>query len=240
MIDDLTGYVTVQVTDPGGTTTTVLNVPGVQTGLLGPGIDAFALGGPAAPNWAYVNDLYLCDLLGGVNDDFLGPVHVFLVLPVADGAPAAIVTPGGGWTPIAGPRFSLVDEVPPDDGATKIDFTVGFLNVSAADGYNYDVSGLPGAGWTILAVQGVMDSSYDTSDHHPNLPWGSPLFMQEAANPANWTNFPGVFGPGPFGPADNTWRMAISPYDENPFTGVEWTLADFGIYEFGPIYIEPI
>ena len=243
VIDNVTGYVTVKVTFPAastGTTTTVLNVPGVQTGMLGAGIDSFNLGGPSAPNWAYVDDLYVCDTLGGVNDDFLGPVNVFFIKPIADGAPAVIVTPGGGWTPIGGPRFSLVNEVPPDDGVTKIAFTVGFLDISAADGYHYDASGLPGAGWTILGIQGVMDSSY-AGPSHPAVPWGSPLFMQEAANPANWTYYAiGPFGPGPFGPADNTWRMAISTFDQNPLTGVDWTLADFATYEFGPIYLEPI
>jgi hypothetical protein len=218
IIDDASGFVTVRVDG-----VIVLNVAGVQTGLANPGIDGFSLGGPIAPDFAYVDDFYLCDTSAGVNNDFLGAISVFALLPVADGTAPTVP---GNWSP-AFPHFSLVNEVPPNNGLTEI-FTVPPIE---ADGYRYNVAGLPPT-WPILAIQSVMDCSQDASGAG-----AATLFMQEASNTANWASNGGAAGPFS---ALGLWRMSISPADLNLITFVPWTLADFATYDFGPYISIPL
>lgn len=56
-----------------------------------------------------VDDVYICDGTGSVNNDFLGDCRVDVVRPTADGAHSA-------WTPSTGTtHYTLVDETTPND-----------------------------------------------------------------------------------------------------------------------------
>jgi hypothetical protein len=206
-----------------------LNLVNIVTGSsANEWIDGISLGGPAAPHYAYVDDLYLCSVLTAFNNTFLGPVRVTSLVPVADGALSPIPLPGHGWTPIGAPHFSLVDEIPPDDGTTKLVWdSLGVLEGEAADGYHYDPSTLPFGG-SILAIQGVMDTQ-ETGINARGV--GAGLYFQLALNPA--VNY-GSVGYRPTAVPWSTWRMCTVQKDFNTDTGVPWVLADFTLYDFGP------
>lgn len=81
-----------------------------------------------------IDDLYVCDTLGGLHDDFLGAVKVEISRPTAAGNSTQ-------WTPNTGANWAAVDDATPDDDTTYITsstanntdlFTMG--NLSAASG----------------------------------------------------------------------------------------------------------
>ena len=76
---------------------------------------------------SYIDDFYLNDLTGAVNNDFEGAVRVYHMMPRADSAPLQ-------WTPsIAGPHYPMVNTVPIDPTKMVQDSTVG-----DEDAYLYD------------------------------------------------------------------------------------------------------
>jgi len=61
------------------------------------------------PNADWIDDLYICDATGSINNDFLGDVKVVTVYPNADGTNTA-------WTPSSGTtHYVLVNEAPAND-----------------------------------------------------------------------------------------------------------------------------
>jgi hypothetical protein len=73
--------------------------------------------GYSYPGFLY-DDLYLCDLSGSVNNDFLGPRQVEAVLPNGD-------TASKDWTPSSGTdHYAMVDEAGPDNDTTYIEANV--------------------------------------------------------------------------------------------------------------------
>lgn len=70
----------------------ILNLSGIdsigsnQTGGGDPLIASVALWNVPVNHYAYFDDLYLADLTGGVNDDFLGDVNVVCLHPTGNGA----------------------------------------------------------------------------------------------------------------------------------------------------------
>jgi hypothetical protein len=97
----------------------------------------------------YIDDFYLCDLTGGVNDDFLGPVRIYCMLPSADAAPL-------DWTPsVAGPHYPLVNSVPVDQTTMVQDSTV-----ADQDNYLYDA----GAILPNMAIKAVQHSLFAQLD----------------------------------------------------------------------------
>ncbi len=55
-----------------------------------------------------IDDLYICDQNGSVNNDFLGDVRVEMILPSGAGTTS-------GWTPSAGSNYAAVDDTAPND-----------------------------------------------------------------------------------------------------------------------------
>ena len=91
--------------------------------------------------WAYYDDLYMCDLTGTKNNDFLGDVRVDVLRP--DGAGTYTQ-----FTPSAGTNWENVDEVYPDDDTS---YNQG-SNVGDKD--TYALAALPApAGTTIHGVK---------------------------------------------------------------------------------------
>lgn len=82
---------------------------------------------PSGVGSCYLDDVYICDKSGGVNDTFLGDIKIGCIFPRQD-----VTT---GWTPSTGTtHFSLVNEHVPDDDSTYV-----FTNsASAIDSYYFD------------------------------------------------------------------------------------------------------
>jgi len=228
----LTGYVKVQVTNLGtNVSTVVLNLTGIATSSTSIQFTGFSLGGPAGPDFAYVNDLYLADRAPFTpNNDFLGPVQIVYLSPISDGLQSPRVPLGTGWEPIGFPHFSLVNEIPPDGGVTKLQFdSTGADGTEAADGYNYDNTGISG---TILSVVPVVDQAVTSGGAGQ-----SGAYIQQIADTTqNTVNLTNQIS----GLADNTWRMIQRPQDINPITGLPWLISDLVDYQFGPYVALPI
>lgn len=94
------------------------------------------------------DDLYVCDLSGSVNNDFIGDARIQTNLPTGDGAVAQ-------WTPSTGVNhFANVDDVPPnDDTDYNSDATVGHIDT-------FTHASLP-AGSAVKAVQASLYARKD-------------------------------------------------------------------------------
>ena len=106
---------------------------------------SFGLVGPGAGLSANVDDLYICDLSGSTNNDFLGAIRIYAVVPSANGTPV-------NWTPNgAATNFQCVNSVPPGTP-----FVSGAA-VNVTDQYIYDVSSVP-AGLQIFGLQHILNA----------------------------------------------------------------------------------
>lgn len=105
-VNDTTG--TVQLKCDG---TDWLNLSGVDTRNAGTAgtIDAIRIANSSTAYCikGYLDDFYICDTNGSVNNDFLGDVRIDCVMPNADGT-YLDGTPSTGTT-----HYTLVDEIPP-------------------------------------------------------------------------------------------------------------------------------
>lgn len=164
----------------------------------------FYLQGPGGGTVAYADDVYLLDLLGGINNDFWGPVRIFAGVPVSDSAPLQ-------WTPSsAGTHFSLVNAIPQNNGATFVeDNTVGEQDqyIHAASGIAPPVS--------ILGVQHCMDAQLDIAGARQ---LGSSVGGVVSAGQSLTT----------------AYQIKTFVYDTNPVTGLPFALTDFTTTPFGP------
>jgi hypothetical protein len=162
------------------------------------------LGGVGSGGGTRHDDVYVCNTAGSQNNDFLGAVNIYAVVPSANSTPLQ-------WTPLSGTNFSEVNEIPPD-GDTSYVFSSTPGNV---DEYIYPViADLP----PLREVFGVQHSLCST------VPSGS-------ASIASAVN--GIAASG-FGVGSIYHYVPIQPYDFNPNTGIEWKLTDFPGTTLGP------
>lgn len=125
-IADSGGYVIVKIDG-----VEVLNVTGLDTkALSSANIDQLLFFGMNSGTGSkYFDDMYMCDLTGTVNNDFLGECRVKYIKPTGDG-------PLQEWDPSAGAAWECVDETTPDGDTTYV------LSDSAGDIALYDVEGI--------------------------------------------------------------------------------------------------
>ena len=156
----------------------------------------------------YVDDLYVADTTGGVNDDFLGPIAVTAKLP--DG--------NGNWSDLVGQdadstdNYLNVDEATPDAGTT--------YNESGTEGdkdtYTFeDITGTP----TVLGVAATMYARRTET---------GAKYVRAVARVGS-TDYVGTtqgLAEG-YGVVEEYW-------DENPATSTAWTYTTFNGAEFGP------
>lgn len=89
----------------------VLNLTGIDTQSTGnTWIDAISVGSDQQFELTYVDDLYVCDTSGIVNNIFLGPINIVPAYPNAAGGFTAF-TAGGT---LSGSNFGQLDETPPN------------------------------------------------------------------------------------------------------------------------------
>ena len=126
---------------------TIIDVTGVDTDPAGTGtFDTFSLGGTADSTW---DDLYICDMSGPCNNDFLGDVHVGALVPTGAGTYTE-------FTPSAGSNWENVAHY---DGDTD-------YNASSMVGYkdSFVTAGLPGVG-QVLGVQTTVIARKDDAGY---------------------------------------------------------------------------
>jgi hypothetical protein len=202
----------VVATAPVGEYNASVRVNGVQvipptdcaTALNSP-INVFTMTGRSGGLQAAVDDVYVCDALGGVNNDFLGAIRVYPTLPNADATPLQ-------WTPsIAGPHFSLVDANPENGGTTY----VSSATVGQVDQYSFPLPAGVTPPVTILGAQVSLLAEIDSAGARSIAP-------QVNGNVAGGTAL------------STSYHMVLQPYDTNPGTGLQWQSADFPVTA-GPV-----
>ena len=134
----------------------VVNVSGVDTQASAPPIDYVRF--TAQDALSALDDIYILDITGGVNDDFLGPCLVESLLPNADTADADF-TPSTGTD-----HYALVNEVPCDLDTTYLDSSLSgdkdiwaYENISEIDGAVHGVmvwtcTAAPSGSYTLKTV----------------------------------------------------------------------------------------
>lgn len=158
-------------------------------------------------------DFYLADLEDGPGsyevDDFVGDAVIDMIRP--DG-----VGNSTGWTPIpANPNWENVREVPPDGDTTRIEGTA----IGTRDTYTFE--DIPADPFGIQVV------AYARKDG-PGQALIQPVVRQGAVD------FDGITL-GVADPLDYTF--VHWPYDNNPATGAQWTVAEVNAAEFGPLKV---
>jgi hypothetical protein len=162
----------------------------------------------AQPNTIYtaVDDLYVLDTTGTVNNDFLGDVRVQTLYPSADGTNTGF-TPSTGTT-----HYTLVDEAAPN--TTDL---VSAANAGLKDSYGFqDLMG------TTANVYGVQATSYAAKDNTGTV------------GVKNITRISGTQYTGPTAwYLSTTWTANRELWERNPATSGLWAPADVNAAEFG-------
>ena len=189
----------------------VLNlVAGTDTQLSATqGVDQFTFAGGynAIGNW-FIDDLYICDLNGGVNDDFLGDVQVETLYPDGNGNTNDFVGSDADSTD----NYLLVDE--PQQNA-DVDYTESDTPTEL-DLYTFDDMADAGAevvGVGVRAYVKKSDSGARTGKHQARI---------------SGTNYEG----DEFSPAESYENMDYI-WDEDPDTSSTWIKSGIDASEFG-------
>jgi hypothetical protein len=194
----------------------VVRVNGVAAITLAAGADTKATGNAYANqlwigqvgssgNSQRVDDLYLCDTSGSVNNDFLGDCRVDALYPNADGAYSS-------WAPSTGTaHWSLVDETAPN--ATDY---VSASTVGAKDSYAF-------TDLTAPTVFGVQVNNYAWKDD------------AGGRSIANLVRSGGVDAQGAGTALATTPLYLSSVHETDPATSTAWTQAGINAAEFGSI-----
>ena len=173
------------------------------------GISHIEIKGPHLTKTSYYDDLYVCDLLGGVNDDFLGDVKVETLYPSEDGNANEFV----GSDSNSVDNYLLVDEAQQDgdtsytqsDTPTELDlYTFG------------DLAGSPST------IHGVSTRSY-LKKTEAGARTGKLQCRSGSTNYEGSEIFPGYSG---YHGYDKIWEV-------DPDTAVAWIAAGVNGAEFG-------
>jgi hypothetical protein len=242
LVDAPNGAV-LNVTTASFVSTDVLTVSGFAASQVF--IDYLAFEGPAAPDFGYVNDLYVSDM----NDSTQVPFapNIYAEVPVADGTFLIFNwnnSTENPWQPVdaAGfpspPHFSLVNSVPQDISqgiqwqATPRyapDSPTHFISVTD-EVYRYDSSALP-AGRTLWAIHTATLYKYD--DQLDAISGNLIALMIKDDDPSFVVDlFVGTTQLSPGFP----YAFVMGSVETDPFTGDPWNIDDWisGRYQLGP------
>ncbi len=116
-----------------------LNLTGINTLATATALDEFYLQSKNSPV-NYYDDLFICDGTGSANNDFLGPLNIYTLVPNGNSATVQM-------TASAGSNFQCVDEIPSN--------TTDYVTATAVNQTDlYTMTDLP-AGITPTAIPGV-------------------------------------------------------------------------------------
>lgn len=180
----------------------VFSVTGIATSSSG---NSYAntvqvLNGSGFSNNFQVDDLYMCDGSGTINNDFLGDVSIKLLLPNGNGAFSNFGQVGG----TSGEHYTSVDEVPPDDDTSYVFSS----NPGDVDAYTLSSVGSPSA---IVAIQLVASARKDDSFTRVlALGFGDGTTFDFDAGYSLTSNY----------------VMYTQPYDEDPISSAPWTISN--------------
>jgi len=192
-----------------------LNVTGVNTtptlsGDTRP--STIAVGGGEYDNEFWIDDIYICDDQGTMNNTFLGDVRIERLNPTGVGA-----TNGSGteFTPLAGANWDAVNDVIVDDDSTYVESSTA----GDKDTYEFDVTAETPANIVAVSVKSWVRKT-DA---------GSRNFVHVARS-----------GTGPNTEDDSavlypsvTYRYMESIFETDPVSNVAWLKAEVNAAEFG-------
>jgi len=138
-IHDTTGTIDVRINGVSEISGTSLDTRNAGTPL----IDTILLGDNTqntGSNQYDIDDVYVCDIAGSVNNNFLGDSRVAALLPSGAGTTTQ-------WTPSAGSNFQNVDDAAPDDDTTYNSET------TASDKDTFAMGNLPSTAATVHGIQ---------------------------------------------------------------------------------------
>jgi hypothetical protein len=162
----------------------------------------------AQPSTIYtaVDDVYVLDTTGTVNNDFLGDVRVQTLYPSADGANTGF-TPSTGTT-----HYTLVDE--PTPNTTDL--------VSASGAGLKDSYGFQDLMATTANVYGVQATNYAAKDNTGAVGLKNIMRISgtQYTGPTAWY-------------LSTTWTANRELWEKNPATSAPWAPADVNAAEFG-------
>lgn len=154
------------------------------------------------------DDLYICDLTGGMNDDFLGDVRVDAYLPNGNGNSSQLVGSDADSTD----NYLLVDDATPDGDSTYVSSstsgqkdTYGFANMSHTPASIYGVS--------VIASAKKDDAG--------------------SRSITTVTRSNGADTDGATQALSTSYIMYSDTLDEDPDTSAAWTKTAFNAAEFG-------
>jgi len=155
----------------------------------------------------YIDDLYVLDTSGSVNNDFLGDVRVDAHYPV---------TPDGtnhAWAPSTGSdNFAVVDEAAPNISDYNSTITLNDVDT-------FNLEAFKNTGARIIGAQ--------LSLFHSKEDAGSCLVAPVVRTHA--TEYVG----SDFAPSESSYTYKTTPYEVNPYTGLAWSEEDLNAVEVG-------
>lgn len=153
----------------------------------------------------YLDDLYICDDQGSVNNDFLGDVRVDAVLP--DGAGAS-----SDFTPSAGSNYQCVDDNPPNDDTDYVSEN------TVTDHDTYSMANTPVTSGSILGVQQLLLARKDDAG---------------ARSIRGMIRSGGTDYPGDTHVLLDSYMYFQEILEQDPDTAAAWTISGFNSVEFG-------
>ena len=152
----------------------------------------------------FIDDLYICDVTGTKNNDFLGDCEVNTIFPKADGALE-------DWALSAGSdSFALVDDNPPDDDTTYVQSNVS----TEQDSFDMDdVS-------SITTILGVQLTEYAR-------------FLTGAASMKHLSRVGGTNYLGSSKTLAATYDFHLHVFEDDPDISNNWTVSGLNAAEFG-------
>lgn len=151
------------------------------------------------------DDVYVIDLTGSLNNDFLGDVTVTALLPTGAGSAT-------GWTPSTGSNYQCVDEASPNDDTDYVSASA----VDTKDTYAFD--DVP-AGSVIKAVQVV------SAQRKENEGPGKIKHVVRSSSADYDQAEQGIGGA--------TYSFLCTVVETDPATSAAWTESGFNAAEFG-------
>ena len=190
----------------------VMNLTSVKTSNTDLRPSMVCVGGGTAGNDFWVDDIYICDDQGSVNNDFLGDVRIERLSPSGAGTTT-------GFTPSAGANWDAVDDIVSSEVVRDGDTTYVESKVAGIkDTYLFTNSATTTPA-EIVAVS--VKSNVRKTDA------GSRTFVHVAKAPEGDEDDSAALYPSV------TYRYMESVFETDPNSGVAWLIADVNTAEFG-------